>query len=296
MSNDHDSNRDNETLDVNVKEPGLEAPVDEPDQEPEQDDDEPDQKPDPEKPDDDDDPEAQVDAPEEVSAAAVEGPRMTNHSPPGPWTLTITRLAGPGALDATEQVETTWPQWLDHLERSSPGDDGGVEHAGWSPVLYDPPRRTQGSVRRVFGLVFDHDAGSDWERVCTLWKPYYGLIYTLHSSDRGSTPTPRLRVVLPTTRSLSLEEHDVVSHWVDLLAARADCPVDPRSHDATRFWAEPNRAAEGWRCERLLGRPFEPDGIGSEVEAIATRALGERTPSRLAEAPSRACVAEPPPA
>jgi hypothetical protein len=214
----------------------------------------------------------------DASPVAMASPSMASDSLPRSRNVTITKLAGPGALDATERIETTWPQWFKQLETEpSASGDGDVPCSGWSPVFYDPPKRTDDSVCRVFALVLDQLDARDWDAVSELWATYYGLMYMRRAVVAGM-PVDGLRVVLPLARPVSLEEYQEVWRWANTWTANAGCFVDHRSQDALQFWDGPTRPPGGMRSKRLLGKPLDPDMIIPHPASLRTQAYQASLP------------------
>jgi len=174
--------------------------------------------------------------------------------------VSIAKFTSLGTANVAEQLEITWEQWLDYLEQEpATGFDGAMAHAGWSPVIFNPPKRAKDNVSRVFALVLDYDKGGDWDRIYTLWAKNYGTIYTTksHASDAH-----RLRAVLPLTRAVTADEYAKIWEWASRVSADAQCPTDPQCKDASRFWYDPSTPAAGtWRAERLTGKPIDPEAI-----------------------------------
>lgn len=158
----------------------------------------------------------------------------------------------------SEQVEMTWDEYLAHLG-SEPRDVfiGTRAHSGWSPVVYDPPKRLKDNIKSVSALVLDYDKDADWDRIVAHWHSSFGLIYTTKShgeADKGN----RYRVVLPLERSVTVEEYEQLWAWAE---RTTPCPIDGQAKDASRFWYDPTPPAGGWRSEMLRGAPLAPDPI-----------------------------------
>jgi hypothetical protein len=196
--------------------------------------------------------------------------------------VSIAKFASLTRADVAERIETTWDRWLDFLV-AEPADSfqGQMEHGGWSPAIFDPPRRAKDNVRRVQALVLDHDKDAHWDRIHTLWASNMGAIYT----TKGHTDEQhRLRVVLPLARAVGAEEYAKIWMWA---AARSTCPIDPATKDASRFWYDPSAPAGTWRGERLTGEPIDPDAILALVEPPKLRAVPP-IPARPADRMGRA--------
>lgn len=170
--------------------------------------------------------------------------------------VSIAKFASLPQTDVVERIETTWDQWLDWLV-AEPADRfrGQMNHAGWSPAIFDPPRRLKDNVRLVQALVLDYDKDATWDAIHTAWASSMGAIYT----TKGHTDVcHRLRVVLPLARAVSKDEYARIWQWG---ATRSPCPVDQQTKDASRFWYDPSAPAGTWRGERLTGAPIDPDAI-----------------------------------
>jgi len=158
-----------------------------------------------------------------------------------------------------EPLEIDIERWLDLLA-TEPADQytGQMEHPGWSPVLYDPPRRELANVRRVFALVLDHDKGAEFDRLTELWAGSSGVVYTTKSHADGA---PRYRVVLALARPVTAEEYAKIWDWGAVRSHAAQCPADKQCKDASRFWYSPTLPPGGWRAQRLTGAAVDPDAI-----------------------------------
>lgn len=171
--------------------------------------------------------------------------------------VTIALFTGLTRTDA-EHLEIDTEQWLDRLcvEPSAPYA-GQLEHPGWSPVLYDPPRRERANVRSVFLLVLDHDKRGDWDRLVQLWQGASGAIYTTKSHGAVGSQGDRLRVTLALSRPVTSDEHAKIWQWAAQRSAQVDCPPDQQCKDASRFWYSATLPPGGWRAQRLTGAPLD---------------------------------------
>lgn len=181
-----------------------------------------------------------------------------------------------------EPLEIDIERWLDLLA-TEPADQyaGQMEHPGWSPVLYDPPRRELANVRRVFALVLDHDKGAEIDRLVELWTGSSGVVYTTKSHADGA---PRYRVVLALARPVTAEEYAKVWDWGAARSQAAQCPADKQCKDASRFWYSPTLPPGGWRAERLTGKAVDPDAIialaaSAQPQLRVVRPRQQSTPS-----------------
>ncbi len=178
--------------------------------------------------------------------------------------ITISRFAALTRASVVEHIETEAVAWLEHLTRP-PAESwaGQYDESGWSPVVFDPPARSKENVRRVFALVLDHDKGGDWDRVCSLWQPYRGAVYTTKSHGAPGTVGDRLRVVLPLSRHVTAEEYSRLWEWAAWKSSA--CPIDKQCKDPSRFWYDPTLPPGGWRAHLLRGQPLDPDAALAET-------------------------------
>lgn len=169
--------------------------------------------------------------------------------------------------DVAEQLETTWGKALAWLGEEPASEYAGqMDHGGWSPVLYDPPRRAKDNVKLAFALVLDHDKGGSWDRVLELWRDSYGLVYTTKSHGAAGSTGDRLRVVLPLMRPVTADEYAQIWQWASRRSQDAGCPADPQAKDVSRYWYDPSTPPGGWRAEQLTGDPINPDAVLALVE------------------------------
>ena len=186
--------------------------------------------------------------------------------------VSIAKFTGLGASNVAEQIDTTWDAWLGYLEQE-PAESftGLMTHGGWSPVVFNPPKRSGDNVSRVYALVLDYDKDGDWDRVYSLWAASYGTIYTTKSHADNAH---RLRAVLPLTRAVTADEYAKIWTWAASVSTTAGCPPDPACKDASRFWYDPSTPAAGhWRAERLTGTPINPEPILALVETPKLRVV-----------------------
>lgn len=198
----------------------------------------------------------------------------TTAPPTPPLRASIAKFASLTQSDVQEQIETTWSEWLEHLAAEPTGSFGGsLDHGGWSPVIYDPPRRAKDNVKLASALVLDHDKSGDWDRVFKLWCDSYGLLYTTKSHGAPNTTGHRLRAVLPLARPVSAEEYAKLWEWASKRSSEAGCPVDPQAKDVSRFWYDPSMPPGGWRSELLAGEPINPDPVLALAEQPRLRVV-----------------------
>lgn len=160
-----------------------------------------------------------------------------------------------------EQLEISWDQFFDWIEQEPSEWTGQMEHGGWSPVRYNPPKRAKDNVREVFALVLDYDKGGDRSKLVELWASHYGLIYTTKSHGAVDTTGDRLRVILPLSRTVDALEYAVVWDWAAQRSQAVGCPTDPQCKDASRFWYDPSMPPGGWWSQRLSGEAIDPAPI-----------------------------------
>lgn len=175
--------------------------------------------------------------------------------------VTIAHFTGLLRTDA-EHLEIDLERWLDMLCIEPIATyQGQMEHAGWSPVLYDPPRRERANVQSVYALVLDHDKQGDWQKLTDLWQGTSCAIYTTKSHGAPDSQGDRLRVTLSLSRPVSSDEHAKIWQWAAQRSTTAGCPPDQQCKDASRFWYTPSIPPGGWRSHRLAGAPIDVDAV-----------------------------------
>lgn len=186
----------------------------------------------------------------------------------------IARFAGLAQPEVSEQLETTWEDWISFLVTEPHGDFAGqMAASGWSPAKYIPARRNRDNVRQVFGLVLDHDKAGSWDALGELWHGSYGCIYTTKSHGASGTSGDRLRVVLPLARPVIVEEYARLWDWAARRATEVGCPPDPQCRDASRFWFDPSMPPGGWRAVTLHGEPIDPTAVLALLEPPKLRVV-----------------------
>ena len=173
---------------------------------------------------------------------------------PAPERVVISKFRSLLDTRVQEQIETTWDAWLAHLSANPQNSYAGqMEHSGWSPVRYDPPKRSKENAREAYALVLDYDKNADWERVAAVWNGSQFLIHTTKShGEKGN----RYRVVLPLERAVTAEEYGKLWDW-----ANKQHPIDPQAKDISRFWYDPSTPPGGWRAEIFTGKRLAPDPV-----------------------------------
>lgn len=204
--------------------------------------------------------------------------------------ISIAKFTALGRSDVAEQITVPVEQWLTYLA-AEPADDftSQMDHGGWSPVVFDPPKRARDNVRAVYALVLDHDKNGDWDRLRSLWRSNQGVIYTTKSHGAAGIGS-RLRVVLALARTVGADEHARIWDWAARRSQEAGCPADKQCRDASRFWYDPTRPPGGWRSEILNGAPIEPDAILSLVEPPKLRVVKPRVTATTSDRERRAAV------
>jgi hypothetical protein len=181
---------------------------------------------------------------------------------PAPLQASIAKFASLPRTKVLEQINVPWDQWLAFLA-AEPADDfsGQMEHPGWSPVVYSPPKRERSHIKHVLALVLDYDKNATWDRVLALWAAHYGLLYTTknHRDDAH-----RLRVVLPLSRPVTADEYDRLWLYAQRRSHAADLTPDGQAKDASRFWYDPTRPVGTWRSELLQGEPLDVEVVLAE--------------------------------
>lgn len=205
--------------------------------------------------------------------------------------VTIAKFTALGQSNVAEHITVPWDQWLDFLA-AEPADDftSQMDHGGWSPVVFDPPKRARDNVKQVFGLVLDHDKGGDWDVLRSLWRESQGVIYTTKSHGARNANGARLRAVLVLSRPCNADEYARIWDWAARRSSEAGCPADTQCRDASRFWYDPTRPPGGWRAERLNGVPIDVDGILALVEPPKLRIVKPAPMTTASERERRAAA------
>jgi hypothetical protein len=180
----------------------------------------------------------------------------------------IARFSHLFAVDVAEQMDVPWERVLTWLE-TRPSAQWDEQCPGWSPVVYDPPRRAKENIKSVSALVLDYDKRSTWDAVVALWSSFYGLIYTTKSHDIGAH---RVRVVLPLSRAVSADEYATLWQFASMQSRQRELEVDGQAKDASRFWYVPTAVAD-WRTLRLTGQPLDVDATLPLVEQPTLRVV-----------------------
>ncbi len=197
-----------------------------------------------------------------------------NDQPAPELEVSVSRFTDLFNSDVAEQMDVPWERVLSWLE-TKPTKRWHEKTDGWSPVLYEPAKRARENIKEVYGLVIDYDKKSDWPSVLTLWRPFYGLVYTTksHSIDKH-----RLRVVLPLNRAVTADEYDRLRQWAGRQSKLAGLEADEQAKDASRFWYVPTIPdGNDWRAERLTGSPLDVDATLPLAESPSLRVVPQPT-------------------
>lgn len=188
--------------------------------------------------------------------------------------MIIAKFSKLTASEVAEHIDTSWDQWCDWLIEDPSEYTGQLEHGGWSPVRYDPPKRAKENVREVSALVLDYDKQAQWDAIVERWRAVQGVVYTTKSHTADSH---RLRAVLPLARPVTAEEYPRIWEWASKQTA---CPVDQQCKDVSRFWYDPSKPTRGqWRARKLTGPALDPDQILALVATPKLRVV--ETPRAL---------------
>jgi predicted P-loop ATPase len=170
--------------------------------------------------------------------------------------LVVSKFSSLFVTEVAEVIQTTIDAWLRHL-LIEPGDEwAGQSHSGWSPVEFEPSKRSRENVKRVYLLVLDYDKGAEWNKLAEYWREFRCTLYTTKSHGRDGVE--RLRVVVGLTRPVSAEEYARVWEWG---ARVSPCPADKQTKDPSRFWYSPTLPPGGWRAELFEGAMVDPDVV-----------------------------------
>jgi len=165
-----------------------------------------------------------------------------------------------------EVIDTTWPAFFSFLADQPPPFAGDQRHHGWSPAIFDPPRRARENVTQVFALVLDYDKGTPIDDALRLWGEWYGC---LHTSRSHTLEKPRFRVILPFKRPVTPAEYPRIWKWANALAREAGQELDQAPKDPSRFWYLPAQSPAPYVTHELTGEPIDPDPILSVPEPKA---------------------------
>ena len=165
---------------------------------------------------------------------------------------TITRFANVREIEGKRE-EISWAELF--LKFSAPtAFKGNSEHPGWSPATFEPCRRVQANVTEIFAACLDYDGEESLQEVAAVWGSAFGLLYT---TRRHTPQNPRLRVILPWSRPVSVAQHAKL--WLKL-QSHVGGKLDSHTKDPGRFWYEPG--AEDVRlfeARFLEGAVLNPD-------------------------------------
>ncbi len=194
----------------------------------------------------------------------------------------IAKFASLPRTKVTEQINVPWDRWLAFLA-AEPGDDflGQMDHPGWSPVIYSPPKRDRDNIKSVNALVLDYDKGATFDLVVALWVAHYGLVYT---TKNHTDEEHRLRVVLPLSRPVTADEYDAIWRRANARSHAAQLTPDKQARDASRFWYDPTRPIGTWRAERLSGEVLDVEAtLNDPVPDLQPRLAVVAIPKALTE-------------
>lgn len=186
--------------------------------------------------------------------------------------MTISRF--PELFDTDPRVdEISWPDLFAEFSVKRPFLHR--RHPGWSPAIFDPPKRALENIKWVHALALDYDNKTkSGDRaadpitiaaVADMLGDFYGLIHTTRSHAKD---WPRFRVILPLTRPVSAWEYTAL--WQ--AAARRWPGLDPAPKDASRFWYTPgmgDHEGADFEAVTIAGAFLNPDEFLRE-RALAT--------------------------
>lgn len=182
-----------------------------------------------------------------------------NEAPATEFRARIAKFSSLTNTKVADYIDTSWDNiltWLAQEPAESFSTD--LEHPGWSPVRYDPPKRAKTNVKEAYALVLDYDRDAKWQAIADLWRNSYGLIYTTKSHGISGD---RFRVVLPLARPVTVDEYDRLWQWGARRSEEAGCIADGQAKDVSRFWYDPTMPPGGWRVERLTGTAIDPTPV-----------------------------------
>ncbi len=182
--------------------------------------------------------------------------------------------------------DTAWSELFSDFSKPQP-----FTGRGWSPAEFHPPERKLENVERVHALVLDYDGNVSIDEMLTALAGYECLVHT----TRSHTPeSPRFRVVLPLSRSVTPKEYE--SLWAG--AAERWSGLDKSTKDPSRFWYVPGTDNDHFLAFTLQGEKLNPDALRATTPPAPlppVRALPrERDASRVDRA--RAYIERMPPA
>ncbi|MFA6168178.1 MAG: VapE domain-containing protein [Gemmatimonadaceae bacterium] len=176
---------------------------------------------------------------------------------------TISRFSGLLKTDVTETITTTWPEFLEHLERDPMrAFTGKYDHHGWSAAAFSPPIRDRANVASVGALIFDFNAGTAFERAVDGWSTWYGIVFTTKGHTADSS---RLRCILPLSRTVSAAEYHRLWIWGSAMCESMGLKLGSEPADPAAFWYDASTPPGGWRAARLPGAPLDPGPILAAV-------------------------------
>lgn len=155
------------------------------------------------------------------------------------------------------------------------------------PRRRDAPRVEPGDVRgrpagkahveTIGAVVLDFDGGVAVEAAVAAWRLCFGLV---HTTRKHRADAPRLRVILPTSRPMTPDEHAIVWAWAAARALAVGHKADRSTKDASRFWYVPGPAGGPFEAVDLDGELVDVDRIVDE--ARAARASAAQVPTAVA--------------
>lgn len=130
---------------------------------------------------------------------------------------------------------------------------------GWAPASFVGDVRSKANVERVHAIVLDYDDGSTSRQdAAEFWSPYWGM---LHTSVSHAPECHRFRVIIPTSKPLTVEQHAGCMRWAHAAASRAGHVLDASTKDSSRFWYVPGVLPGGEYVAKMLvgARAIDPD-------------------------------------
>jgi len=192
---------------------------------------------------------------------------------------------------AGARVATTWPDWIEEVERDLQQPHDG---RGWAPATFSNDQRSKANVEAIDALVYDLEPvakdAPDPERrgdpylAAHVFAFAFGVVHTTRSHRPEA---PRCRAILPLDRPATAAEHAAIWPHVAKLATRGGLRIDPSTKDASRFWYRASRPAEGEPIFlRMLGPMLSVDRLLAAAEAA--RVVPDAEPAPAAAEPRRA--------
>ena len=151
------------------------------------------------------------------------------------------------------------PQRFDRLSLQPKTDGSGFVKpeglGGWSPGTFREDRRADVQIEQLHAVALDFDGTLSFDGAYALFGDFAGFV---HTSFNHADASPRVRIVVLTSRPVSAREYRRL--WRRLAALTPAFHPDASARNPSRFWYLP-AIPEGaeYRCALLDGEPLAVD-------------------------------------